>query len=154
MRLTIDGDAWNQGFWDGEAGKPRHSCQYPAGSTEAWSWSSGYIEGKAARNGFKATRPVPREKREAAGAEPSAARLRVAAPVSAPAAQTGSSSATPSKQSPVENHPAKGVNIARRSGVKIPRRLTCRSDARAPAWRASDIFCRWLAICVRFSTLS
>ena len=23
MRLTIDGDAWNQGFWDGEAGKPQ-----------------------------------------------------------------------------------------------------------------------------------
>lgn len=82
MRLTIDGDAWNQGFWDGEEGKPRHSCPYPAGSTEAWSWSSGYIEGKAACHGYAATRPVPRPSEKRATAQG-------------------------------------GVNIARRSGVKV-----------------------------------
>jgi ribosome modulation factor len=133
MRLRIDGDAWNRGFWDGEDGKPLRSCPYAVGTTERWSWSSGYIEGDAARRGFKAAHPCsPRKRDEAAGAEPSAASLRDAAPVSAPAAHTGKP-ATPADQSSVENRLTEGVKIARRSGVKVRRRLTDRAS-RSPSW--------------------
>ena len=110
MRLTIDGQAWNQGFHDGESGKASWACPYPRGTTDSWSWSSGYIEGNAARQGYAASHPYslrrPRNDAPAVGAE--AAPLRCASP--APTAED-------SKQK-------EGVNIARRSGVKVRRRLT------------------------------
>ena len=109
MRLTIDGNAWNQGFWDGEMGLALRSCPYARGTSDSLSWSSGYIEGKAARNGYKATlpcSPLPLRK-DAPAAEAGAVPLRFTAPASA-----------------AEETKEKGVNIARRSGVKVPRRLT------------------------------
>ena len=112
MRLIIDGAAWNQGFWDGEAGRPLWWCPYPHSSTERLSWLSGYIEGDAARKGFKATPPcTPRPRADAVCAEPSAAPLRAAAPVSAQTADT-SNPVTSSEQSSVENRPTEGVKIA------------------------------------------
>ena len=108
MRLEIDGHAWNQGFYDGEQGRPPRSCPYDVGTTESWSWSSGYIEGKAARNGYTATGPTCQiRKKSAPAAEPCAVPLRSTAPGSA-----------------AQEHRKKGVNIARRSGVKVRRRLT------------------------------
>ena len=58
MRIEIDGQAWNQGFWDGELGKPLDCCRYAVGAAQSLSWLSGYIEGKAFRNGFKPPRPA------------------------------------------------------------------------------------------------
>ena len=109
MRLEIDGNAWNQGFRDGEEGKPLRFCPYDIGTTERWSWSSGYIEGDAARNGFKATLPCSplRSRKDAPGAEADDVPLRVTSSASAP-----------------EETQEKGVNIARRSGVRVRRRLT------------------------------
>ena len=108
MRLEIDGNAWNQGFRDGEEGKPLRFCPYDIGTTERWSWSSGYIEGTAARNGYAVIRPAPRQQEKLApGAEADAVPLRLTASASAP-----------------EETKEKGVNIARRSGVKVRRRLT------------------------------
>ena len=109
MRLTIDGNAWNQGFWDGEMGLALRSCPYARGTSDSLSWSSGYIEGKAARNGYKATlpcSPLPLRK-DAPAAEAGAVPLRFTAPASA-----------------AEETKEKGVNIARRSGVRGRRRLT------------------------------
>ena len=66
MRIEIDGQAWNRGFWDGELGKPLDCCPYAVKAAESLSWLSGYIEGKAFRNGFTATPPgslVPRQKK-------------------------------------------------------------------------------------------
>ena len=48
-RLSLDDRAWREGLQDGRQGRPLRACQYAVGSTEHWSWSSGYIEGKAAR---------------------------------------------------------------------------------------------------------
>ena len=100
MRLTIDGNAWNRGFWDGELGLPLRLCPYAVGTTERWSWSSGYIEGNAARNGYAVIRPAPRQQEKLApGAEADAVALRSTASASAP-----------------EETQEKGVKIARRSG--------------------------------------
>ena len=109
MRLTIDGNAWNRGFWDGELGLPLRCCPYAVGSTERWSWSSGYIEGNAFRKGFKATLPCSpmRPRKDAPGAETDAVPLRVTPSVSAP-----------------EEALETGVNVVRRSGVSVRRRLT------------------------------
>ena len=124
MCLTIDGNAWNRGFWDGEDGKPLRSCPYPVGTTERWSWSSGYIEGNAARNGLMATLPCsPMQPRnDAPASEAGAVALRSTPPASE-----------------AEETKEKGVNIARRSGVKVRRRLT---PARHPR-------CPWLSGCSR-----
>jgi hypothetical protein len=118
MRLTIDGNAWNRGFWDGELALPLRSCPYDVGTTERWSWSSGYIEGNAFRNGFKATMPCSpmRPRKGAPGAEVDAVPLRVTASTSAPE-ETKKPGNT-------------GVNIARRSGVKVRRRLTVRDPVK------------------------
>ena len=51
MRVEIDGQAWDKGFEDGEQGGSLFLCPYKPGTTESLSWVSGYIEGKAARNG-------------------------------------------------------------------------------------------------------
>ena len=117
MRLEIDGNAWNRGFWDGEDGKPLRSCPYVVGTTASLSWSSGYIEGTAARNGFKTTLPCSpmRPREDAPAAEAGAVPLRSTAPASA-----------------AEETREKGVNIARRSGVKVRRRLTFAGIA--PVW--------------------
>lgn len=120
MRLTIDGNAWNRGFWDGELGLPLRSCPYDVGTTERWSWSSGYIEGKAARKGYAASHPYslrrPRNDAPAVGA--GAAPLRCATP--APTSED-------SKQK-------EGVNIARRSRVKVRRRLTRKATTGSDRW--------------------
>ena len=77
MRLSMDEHAWNRGFEDGEQGKPLHSRPYPVGTTESWSWSSGYVEGKAARQSYATSRPIPRLlKKDALAAEPCAVPLR------------------------------------------------------------------------------
>jgi RNA-directed DNA polymerase len=114
MRLEIDGNAWNRGFCDGEAGKPLGSCPYVVGTTERWSWSGGYIEGNALRNGFKATLPCSpmRPRKNAPAAGEGGVPLRSPPPASA---------AVETKE--------KGVNIARRSGVKVTSSLFRCHDA-------------------------
>jgi ribosome modulation factor len=47
--LTQDARSWDEGYAAGLSGMRSSSCPYPAGTTESWSWVSGYIEGKAAR---------------------------------------------------------------------------------------------------------
>ena len=49
--LTQYPKAWAEGFAAGEAGKRK--CPYLAGSREAWSWWSGWVEGGAKREGFE-----------------------------------------------------------------------------------------------------
>ena len=70
MRIEIDGQAWDKGFEDGEQGKALLSCPYTTGTTESLSWVSGYIEGKAARNGYSATRARRQAKKRAAPLSP------------------------------------------------------------------------------------
>jgi hypothetical protein len=48
MLLSQDPAAWQRGFDAGRAGAPT-KCPYPQPSREARSWSSGRIEGDAAR---------------------------------------------------------------------------------------------------------
>ncbi len=43
--LTMDQDAWQEGFRAAEEDKA--ACPYPARSREAWSWQSGFVEGIA-----------------------------------------------------------------------------------------------------------
>jgi ribosome modulation factor len=59
MRIEIDAQAWNRGFWDGELGKPLDCCPYAVKAAESLSWLSGYIEGKAFRNASEPPRPAP-----------------------------------------------------------------------------------------------
>jgi hypothetical protein len=47
--LRMDVNAWQEGFDAGFSGQRLSSCQHHVGSVQAWSWSSGYIEGKAKR---------------------------------------------------------------------------------------------------------
>ena len=70
---------WHRGFNDGERGLPRRTCPYAVGSTEHWSWSSGDIEGKAARHGYAASRPATLPEKDAPAAEPCAVALRFTA---------------------------------------------------------------------------
>jgi len=45
LSLKQDAKAWEEGF---KAGEQRDSrCPYRAGSNEAWSWHSGFVEGAA-----------------------------------------------------------------------------------------------------------
>jgi ribosome modulation factor len=60
--LTHDPRAWQAGFADGERGALHFHCPYPAASTESWSWSSGFVEGKAKRDGYEYSNPAPRAK--------------------------------------------------------------------------------------------
>jgi ribosome modulation factor len=85
MRIDINEQAWNRGFWDGDAGKPSHACPYALDADERLSWASGYIEGKAFRNGYIATPPGSRVplRKSALAAEPCAVPLRSTAPGSA-----------------------------------------------------------------------
>jgi ribosome modulation factor len=74
MRIEIDGEAWDKGFYDGEQGKSLFLCAYEPGTTESLSWVSGYIEGKAARNGYSVTRPGDGKKPRPAAGPPTIAR--------------------------------------------------------------------------------
>ena len=47
--LALDASAWCAGFDAGRRGAPLSACSYPNTSDKALAWSSGYIEGKAAR---------------------------------------------------------------------------------------------------------
>ena len=109
MRIDINEQAWNRGFWDGDAGKPSHACPYALDADERLSWVSGYIEGKAFRNGYIATPPGSRVplRKNALAAEPCAVPLRSTAQGSA-----------------AQDHRQVGVKVARRSGVISRRRLT------------------------------
>lgn len=42
--------AWREGYQAGQHAARCTACPYAAGTDESWSWSSGYIEGKAARS--------------------------------------------------------------------------------------------------------
>ena len=50
MILTLDPAAYQAGFKAGEERKAR--CPYQAGTREAWSWRSGFIEGSAGKHCF------------------------------------------------------------------------------------------------------
>ena len=50
--LQQDPQAWRSGFDAGAAGKLYTACPHRAGSTEAWSWFSGFTEGQAKRDGY------------------------------------------------------------------------------------------------------
>ena len=55
--LKHDPIAWEEGFAAGESGtKTALRCPYLAGTTAAWSWHSGYIEGDAKRQGYSYSR--------------------------------------------------------------------------------------------------
>ena len=61
--LKQDPKAWEEGFEAGER-KVRTPvrCPYSAGTTQAWSWHSGYIEGDAKRQGYGHSRgSIPEE---------------------------------------------------------------------------------------------
>jgi ribosome modulation factor len=47
--LSQDACSWDEGYAAGLSGMRSSLCPYPAGTTESWSWVSGYIEGKAVR---------------------------------------------------------------------------------------------------------
>ena len=55
--LKHDSKAWEEGFSAGES-RVRFplGCPYPAGTTQAWSWHSGYVEGDAKRQGYSYSR--------------------------------------------------------------------------------------------------
>jgi hypothetical protein len=55
--LEHDPVAWEEGFTAGESGTATAlRCPCPAGTTAAWSWHSGYIEGDAKRQGYRCRR--------------------------------------------------------------------------------------------------
>ena len=47
--LRQDACCWQDGYDAGRSGAPLTSAPCRADTTETWSWTSGYIEGKAAR---------------------------------------------------------------------------------------------------------
>lgn len=58
--LTHDAPAWTRGYAAGERGTPGADCPFARGTTEAWSWSSGWIEGDANRQRECAEREAQR----------------------------------------------------------------------------------------------
>ena len=57
--LEHDRVACEEGFTAGESGTAAAlRCPCPAGTTAAWSWHSGYIEGDAKRQGYSYSRTV------------------------------------------------------------------------------------------------
>ena len=51
--LKHDPKAWEEGLSAGEnTARIPLRCPYPAGTTQAWSWHSGYVEGDAKRQGY------------------------------------------------------------------------------------------------------
>jgi len=61
--LKHDPNAWEEGFKAGESSaRLPVRCPYPAGTTGAWSWHSGYVEGDAKRQGYSYSRgALPKE---------------------------------------------------------------------------------------------
>jgi hypothetical protein len=57
-----DVKSWHEGYRAGRSGVDTRTCPHPAASTESWSWSSGFIEGKAAR--LKNDNPILDDVRE------------------------------------------------------------------------------------------
>ena len=57
-----DPQCWLEGYRAGRLGLRNSSGPYAPGTTEAWSWISGYIEGKATRRA--GTRPMLDDHRE------------------------------------------------------------------------------------------
>jgi ribosome modulation factor len=49
MTSEINETAWQEGYAAGARGERVLACPYRAGTVECWSWSSGFIEGKATR---------------------------------------------------------------------------------------------------------
>ena len=49
MPGEIDKKAWQEGYDAGKSGERASACPYRARTVEGWSWSSGFVEGKAAR---------------------------------------------------------------------------------------------------------
>ena len=47
--MRQDARSWQEGYQAGLRGTEHRARRYPAGTTESWSWSSGYIEGNAVR---------------------------------------------------------------------------------------------------------
>jgi hypothetical protein len=47
--MRQDARSWDEGYRAGRRGLSLAARRYPVGTTESWSWSSGYIEGDAAR---------------------------------------------------------------------------------------------------------
>ena len=47
--MNQDARFWNEGYRAGLLGTGLTARRYPVGSTASWSWSSGFIEGNAAR---------------------------------------------------------------------------------------------------------
>jgi hypothetical protein len=47
--LEQDPKTYDQGFKAGRSGFDISACPHPAGCNESWSWTSGFIEGKARR---------------------------------------------------------------------------------------------------------
>ena len=55
--LKHDPKAWEEGFSAGESRlRIPLRCPYPAGTTQAWSWHSGHVEGDANRQGYRYSR--------------------------------------------------------------------------------------------------
>ena len=55
--LKHDPKAWEEGFKAGESRvRIPLRCPYPAGTTQAWSWHSGQVEGDAKREGYSYSR--------------------------------------------------------------------------------------------------
>jgi hypothetical protein len=55
--LKHDPKAWEEGFSAGESRvRIPLRCPYPAGTTQAWSWHSGHVEGDAKRQGYSYSR--------------------------------------------------------------------------------------------------
>jgi hypothetical protein len=50
-RLSHNPIAWEQGFAAGERGVRITRCPYPLSETDRWSWTRGWIEGDAKRQG-------------------------------------------------------------------------------------------------------
>ena len=55
--LKHDPKAWEEGFKAGESRvRIPLRCPYAAGTTQAWSWHSGHVEGDAKRQGYSYSR--------------------------------------------------------------------------------------------------
>jgi ribosome modulation factor len=50
MTSEIDQTAWQEGYAAGARGENVLACPYRAGTVECWSWSGGFIEGRARRS--------------------------------------------------------------------------------------------------------
>ena len=47
--IKQDIKSWHEGYRAGRSGAGSGACPHRAASTESWSWTSGFIEGEAAR---------------------------------------------------------------------------------------------------------